>query len=255
MGFPAKRVHMTGIGGVGMSGVARMLLREGLAVAGSDMTDSAVLRVLRGMGAEVSIGHSASNVDPEADMLVMSAAIRQDNPELVEARRRGMELVKYAAALGMLMAAKTGVAVSGTHGKTTTSAMLAWTLVCAGLDPSFVVGGEVVDLETSSRGGSGAMFVAEACEYDRSFLALRPRIAVITNIEEDHLDYYRDLAEIICAFREFVGLLPDDGLLVANACDPNVMSLAGEVPVRVETFAVGAAADWRGENLKTRNGT
>ena len=167
MVFPAKRVHLIGIGGVGVSGVARMLLSEGVAVSGSDMRESEVLDALRAMGATIHVGHSPSNIPADANMVVISAAIKEENPELADARRRGIEVVKYAKALGMLMAEKTGVAVSGTHGKTTTTAMLAWILTRAGKEPSFVVGAHVPDLNTSSREGRSEVFVAEACEYDR----------------------------------------------------------------------------------------
>ena len=192
-----------------MSGVARMLLTENVRVTGSDMHNGQVVTLLREMGATVSVGHDPSNLPADARMVIISAAIKESNPELAEARRRGVEVVKYAKALGLLMAEKTGVAVSGTHGKTTTTAMTAMILCRAGLDPSFVVGGFVPDLGTSSAEGRGDVFVAEACEYDRSFLNLRPRISVITNIEEDHLDYYKDLAEIVGAFKDFTALLPE----------------------------------------------
>jgi len=237
-----------------MSGVARMLLSEGVAVSGSDMRDNAVFGALRSMGAAVSIGHDPANIPAGADLVVISAAVKEDNPELMEARRRGIEVIKYARALGLLMADKTGVAVSGTHGKTTTTAMLAWILDRAGLDPSFVVGAHVPDLNTSSREGRGRFFVAEACEYDRSFLNLRPRIIVITNIEEDHLDYYRDLPDIVSAFREFVDLLPPDGLVVVSAHDRNAVSIARASGRASVTFGLRTEADWRAEDLRAAAG-
>ncbi|MHC4711654.1 MAG: UDP-N-acetylmuramate--L-alanine ligase [Planctomycetota bacterium] len=245
---------MTGIGGVGMSGVARMLLSEGVVVTGSDIRESPVLALLRDAGAHVETGQCSENVPSDAEMLVVSAAVADDNPEIVEAKRRGLEVIKYAAALGLLMAEKTGVAVSGTHGKTTTTAMLAWILSKAGRDPSFVVGAELPDLGTSSREGSGDVFIAEACEYDRSFLNLRPKVAVINNIEEDHLDYYRDLGEIIDAFRQFTSLLPPDGLLLASAHDRNALSVLRDAPSHKETFAVGLEADWRADGLSVERG-
>ncbi len=249
MVFPATKIHMTGIGGVGMSGVARMLLHEGLAVSGSDMRESEVLGILRDFGADVRIGHDGANVPPGTDMVIVSAAIHDDNPEVLEARRRGIRVVKYAEALGELMAEKKGVAISGTHGKTTTSAMLAWIFTKAQRAPSFVVGAHIPDLGVSSQEGSGEVFIAEACEYDRSFLNLKPQVAVITNIEEDHLDYYRDLADIISAFREFAALVGPDGLIVASAHDRNAISVAMQAPARWESFGVLIEADWRAENL------
>jgi len=241
---------MTGIGGVGMSGVARMLLHEGVSVSGSDLAQSPLLDTLAGMGACVHVGQAAGNIPAGADMLIISAAIGQDNPEVVEAGRRGLEVIKYAEALGLLMREKTGVAVSGTHGKTTTTAMLAVILTEAGMDPSFVVGAEVPELATSSREGGGDAFVVEACEYDRSFLNLSPKIAVINNIEEDHLDYYSGLDEIVEAFREFAALLPEDGVVFANAHDRNATAVLESAPCRRLTFGAGVEADWRADGLR-----
>jgi len=245
---------MIGIGGVGMSGVARVLLSEGVAVSGSDMAERPVVETLRGMGAAVEVGHAAENVPAEAGAVVISAAVKDENPELQEARRRSLPVLKYAEALGLLMREKRGVAVAGTHGKTTTTAMLACILERAGLSPSFVVGAEVPELGTSSREGSGEVFVAEACEYDRSFLNLHPRIAVITNIEEDHLDYYSGLDEIRGAFAEFARVVPSDGLVLVNAHDRDALAAAEGAPARVETFGSGVEADWRSENLRGARG-
>jgi len=252
--FPAKKVHLVGIGGVGMSGVARMLASEGVAVTGSDMRDNPVFDALRSMGVVVHVGHDAAFIPPGVGLIVASAAVKDDNPELVEARRRGIEVIKYARALGLLMAEQTGVAISGTHGKTTTTAMLAWILTRAGKDPSFVVGAHVPDLGTSSREGSSRIFVAEACEYDRSFLNLCPKITVINNIEEDHLDYYHDLADIVSAFREFAALLPPDGLLVVSAHDRNAVNIAESTSVPHQTFGNRIKADWQAENLSPSRG-
>jgi len=246
---------MTGIGGVGMSGVARMLLFEDVEVSGSDLKESGVLDKLRNMGADVRIGQAAENIPAGAEMLVISAAIPPDNREVVEAARRGIRTVKYAQALGLLMRDKTGVAISGTHGKTTTTAMLALVLMKAGMDPSFVIGARVGELGASSRGGAGDVFVAEACEYDRSFLSLRPKIAVINNIEEDHLDYYSGIGEIVEAFRDFAALVPREGLLLANAHDRNAMAVLKDAHCRRQTFAAGIEADWRAVNLQCSAGS
>ncbi len=231
-----------------------MLLHEGVSVSGSDLVDGAVLDTLRGMGAYLSVSQAGENIPPDTEMLIISAAVRQDNPEVVEARRRGMEIIKYASALGLLMREKTGVAVSGTHGKTTTTAMLAVILTSAGMDPSFVVGATVPQLATSSREGAGDAFVVEACEYDRSFLNLHPQIAVINNIEEDHLDYYGGLEEIVEAFREFAGLLDRDGVLVGNAHDRNAMSVLSAARCRRLTFGAEVEADWQAVNLDCSDG-
>jgi len=237
-----------------MSGIARMLLMENVRVSGSDMRNGEVVNLLKKMGATVKVGHAAANIPDGTELVVISAAIKETNEEFIEARRRGIEIIKYAKALGLLMAAQKGVAISGTHGKTTTTAMISMILTAAGHDPSFVVGGYVPDLGTSSREGKNGIFVAEACEYDRSFLNLRPRVAIITNIEEDHLDYYKDLAEIVSAFKEFAGLLPKDGLLIVNAHDRNALNVAETAHARVETYGSRIPADWRAENLSATRG-
>jgi len=242
-------VHMVGIGGVGMCGAARMLLAQGARVTGSDLHELANVRVLRSLGAEIVIGHSPSNIPHDASLVVISAAVKDSNPEVVAAGERGLEIVKYSEMLGRLMREKRGIAIAGTHGKTTTTAMIAAGLEHGGRSPSYVIGGDLPALGGSSRAGEGDFFVAEACEYDRSFLNLRPEIAVITNIEEDHLDYYRDLAEIEEAFAEFAQLLPRKGLLVTRADDPACMRVAEDARCRIETFSLGGGGDWTAEVL------
>ncbi len=238
------RVHMVGIGGVGMCGAARVLLARGARVTGSDMRESANVRILRPLGAAIAIGHRAENVPAAAEVVVISAAVKEENPEVGAARERGLEVMKYSAMLGRLMKDKRGVAIAGTHGKTTTTAMVTAGLEHSGRDPSYVVGGDMPGLGGSSRAGEGDFFVAEACEYDRSFLNLRPEIAVITNIEEDHLDYYRDISEIEEAFLEFASLLPSEGFLLARADDPRCRSVAEKVRCARETFSVSGESDW-----------
>lgn len=240
-----QRVHLIGIGGCGMCGAAAQLKRRGAAVSGSDRADSAVLHQLNDAGVTTFIGQQAENLPEACDLVVYSAAIKESNPELKAARQRGCQVIKYSRLLGLLMSERCGIAVAGTHGKSTTSAMTAFVLREAGLDPSFVIGAGVEQLGGGSGVGNGKHFVVEACEYDRSFQNLRPRIATILNIEEDHLDYYRDLEEIIESFRQFAMLLPPDGLLVTNAEDRNAMRVAAGITAEVQSFGFGGDADWQ----------
>ncbi len=244
-----RRAHLVGIGGSGMSGIAAALAAKGHRVTGSDLRDGPVVEELRERGIPVHIGHAAENLPGDADLLVRSAAVRDDNPEVREARRRGLEIVKYAEALGGLMAGSRGVAVAGTHGKTTTSGLLAHVLVRSGRDPTFLVGGRVRALEASSHVGSGDVLVAEACEYDRSFLHLCPEVAVVTNIDEDHLDYYSGLAEITEAFLTFARLLPEHGLLVTLNELSDVFGPGSGIRCPRETVGIGDWADWRATDL------
>ncbi|MBU0617729.1 MAG: UDP-N-acetylmuramate--L-alanine ligase, partial [Planctomycetes bacterium] len=224
---------MVGIGGSGMAGLAALLLRRGARVSGTDQLESAALSRLAVSGARVTTRQAADTVPPETELLVASAAIRDQHPELVEARRRGITVIKYAQLLGALMAQFDGIAVSGTHGKSTTTAWLAFVLRKAGLDPSFVVGAEAEQLGGGSGVGDGPHFLAEACEFDRSFLNLRPRAAAILNIEEDHLDCYENLAAIAESFRQFASLVPPDGLLVVNGQDPSCRGITHDLGVNV----------------------
>ena len=194
-----------------------------------------------------------ANLPPEADLLLVSAAVGQDNPEVASARSRGVPVLKYAQFLGRLMEERQGIAVAGTHGKTTTTAMVAWTLAHAGRDPSCLLGGEYPGI--GGRAGSGDHLVAEACEFDRSFLNLHPTHAIVTNIEEDHLDYFRSIDEIREAFAEFVRLLPAHGSLVINGDDPPSAHLAAASAARVHRFSVrGRDADWWVEDVEPEGG-
>jgi len=253
--FAGRAIHFVGIGGCGMSGLAAFVLAEGGAVSGSDMKASAVTDRLARLGAAVHIGHDPGHVPPAADTVVASAAIKPDNPELVEARRRGLAVSKYAEFLGRLMALRQGIAVSGTHGKSTTTAMVAWALRQAGLDPSFVIGAEVPQLGGGSHAGRGPHFVVEACEFDRSFHRLVPRAACILNVEEDHLDCYTGgIAEIRESFGRFAERVPSDGLLVVNGADKSTQEAVAGVRRPTETFGIGGDWDWRAENLEADRG-
>lgn len=245
---------MVGIGGSGMSGLAALLLRHGARVSGSDCNPSAALRRLAAAGASVTTEQTADAIPADTVLLVASAAIPADHPELVAARQRAIPVIKYAELLGALMERSCGIAVSGTHGKSTTAAWLSYTLRAAGLDPTFVIGAEVPQLAGGSGVGAGPHFVAEACEYDRSFLNLRPRLAAILNIEEDHLDCYENIDAIAEAFARFAALLPPDGLLVINGDDPHCRAAAAGVSAAVETFGYEREHTWRAVECRLRDG-
>ncbi len=248
------KVHMIGIGGSGMSGLAALLLKHGTRVSGTDAVASPEFSSLGTAGIPVSTQQDGSSLPAELDLVVTSAAIPSDHPELRITRERGVRRLKYAEMLGRVMNHHHGIAIAGTHGKSTTSAWLAYVLRQAGLDPSFVIGAHVGQLGGGSGVGDGPHFVAEACEYDRSFLNLRPRLAAILNIEEDHLDYYADLSGICAAFEEFARGIPDDGLLIINADNPNCAALARCETGRVGTFAVQTDADWQPQHTRWEAG-
>ena len=243
-----QRVHMVGIGGAGMSGIARILLdREGL-VSGSDAKESRGLHALRARGAEIRIGHDASSLDllpggPTA-VITTHAAIPKTNPELVEARRRGIPVILRPAVLAKLMAGRTTLMVTGTHGKTTTTSMLIVALQHCGRDPSFAVGGELGEAGTNAHHGSGDCFVAEADESDGSLLEYTPNVAVITNIESDHLDFYGSAEAYVGVFDSFVERLAPGGALVVCTDDPGAAALAQrteELGIRVLRYGSGGS--------------
>jgi UDP-N-acetylmuramate--alanine ligase len=238
------RAWLIGIGGIGVSGIAKILHGDGHPVSGSDLDCSPVTEQLIDLGIPVTLGHRAINVPADAAAVIHSAAVKAGHPELEEARRRGLPTLKYAEVLGRLMAERRGIAVSGTHGKTTTTAMISHALVAGGLDPTMVVGGSIPALGGSSRVGRSELMVAEACEYDRSFLNLRPEIAVVTNIEEDHLDYYKDIADIRSAFRAFASLVPARGRIVVCGEDAGAVATVSGLEARAETYGISVGADW-----------
>jgi UDP-N-acetylmuramate--alanine ligase len=218
-------VHFIGIGGVGMSGIARILVSRGVRVSGSDAKESRNLVALRALGADVQVGHHPAHL-ARAASVVVSTAVRADNPELLEARRLGLPVVPRAAALAAVMAGRRGVAVSGTAGKTTTTSMLTVALQHCGLDPSFAIGGDLNEPGSNAHAGFGELFVAEADESDRSFLLLSPFAAVVTNVAADHLDHYRSVEEIEGAFNEFVTRVDPGGFVVYGADDPGAVRVA-----------------------------
>ena len=213
------RVHLIAIGGAGMSAVARLLLARGVTVSGSDSADGPTLDALRDSGARVHVGHDAAHVDG-VDTVVISSAIRDDNVELAAARAAGLRVLHRSQALASLMADTRRVAVAGANGKTTTTSMLVVALVEAGAAPSFASGGEIAQLGTNAALGSGPAFVVEADESDGSFLAYRPHVAVVTNVQPDHLDFYGTVQQVHRAYAAFVASVPAGGLLVASPTTP-----------------------------------
>jgi len=223
-----KRVHFVGIGGIGLSAIARVLHEGGYAVSGSDARRTPLTEELAALGMVVHHGHARAHV-VGADLVVASSAVPEDNPELVAAREAGVAVIKRAPLLGEMMVDKFGIAVAGTHGKTTTSAMISFVLTEVGQDPTFVVGGILRDMHTNARRGGGPHFVVEADEYDHTFLGLRPQLAVVTAIEMDHPDCFADIDDMTVAFERFVRLLPDGGTLVGCGDQPRVVELLKRV--------------------------
>ncbi|MEM9882475.1 MAG: UDP-N-acetylmuramate--L-alanine ligase [Planctomycetota bacterium] len=242
-----RRLHFVGVGGSGMSGLARLVRQRGAEVTGSDQGKSDAVAAVRAAGIDVTLEQTAAAVPEGCATLVISAAIPEDHPEVVEARRRGVEVVKYAAMLGRLMgqSGTAGVAIAGTHGKSTTTAILCHVLLSAGLDPSFILGAHCEQIGGGSRAGGGGLLVAEACEYDRSFHHLRPTHAVVLNVEADHLDIYDSLDAIVQSFRQFVGLLPEGGSLLIQHESPHRLAVTAGVSCATETIGFASQADWR----------
>jgi UDP-N-acetylmuramate--alanine ligase len=243
-----RAVHFIGIGGAGMSGIARIMLSRGVPVSGSDARESPAATALRDLGATVHIGHSAGNVGPAVGTVVFSTAIRETNPELVEARRRGLRVLHRAAALAGLMAGRRRVAVAGTHGKTSTTSMLTVAAQACGADPAYAIGGDLAGSGSNAHDGRGELFIAEADESDGSFLLLSPDVAVVTNVEADHLDQHGTAEAVAAAFERFAERIAPDGVLVTCADDPGARRLAaaaGRLPRRVRTYGESASADLR----------
>ena len=242
--FAGMRVHFIGIGGCGMSGLARMLLDAGALVSGSEPKPNPQTFDLSSKGATISRDQLGELLSRDVDLVVRTAAVKDDNNEFKAAKAYGIKSIKYAEMLGEVMAERFGVAVAGTHGKSTTTAMISHALVQCGADPSFVVGGTVPQLGGGSRSGASNLFVAEACEYDRSFHHLRPTVALITNVEEDHLDCYKNIDEIVESFHRFASLVPEDGLIIANGKDRRVLQALAGIKTRTELCALEAGFSW-----------
>lgn len=243
------KVHFVGIGGSGMAPLAELLLLTGHDVSGSDACSNAMTRRLGELGARIHVGHADSHVNG-AERVVISSAIPSNNPELVRARNRGLAVLRRGELLAELFNDRRGIAVSGAHGKTTTTAMISLILLEAGLDPTFLVGSPVAALGGSCRKGGGALFVAETDESDGSFLALRPWASVLTNLDAEHLDFYRGLAEVTAAFEAFARNTKPDGFLAVCADSPPLRSLKPARGVRIETYGLSADALLRGEVIR-----
>jgi UDP-N-acetylmuramate--alanine ligase len=244
----AAQVHFVGIGGIGMSGIAEVLLNQGYRVSGSDLKGSDITRRLASMGATIYEGHKAQNL-VQADVVVISSAVKKDNPEVVAARQRKIPVIPRAEMLAELMRLKYAVAVAGSHGKTTTTSMVATVLSAAGLDPTAVVGGKVNVLDSNAKLGKSELMVVEADESDGSFLKLHPSIAVVTNIDPEHMDHYGTLDALQTAFVEFCNRVPFYGLNVLCLDHPNVQALLPRLEKRAVTYGSSHMADYRLEGI------
>ena len=240
-----KQVHFIGVGGVGMSGIARVAHDQGMQVSGSDIKESRYTKQLREAGITVFIGQKAENIPEGNPVVVISTAILENNPELIEARRRGLEIWHRAQMLAHLGVGLDTLAVAGTHGKTTTSSMLASVLDALGADPTFLIGGIVRAYGTNAHSGTGRHYVVEADESDKSFTYLSPKAVLVTNIEADHLDHYKDLDEIYDKFHDFMGLVPEDGVIVACGEEPHVVEIARSEGRRMYTYGFNEGCDVR----------
>jgi len=243
------KVHFIGIGGISMSGLAETLLHYGYHVSGSDAHSSPIIDKLKKKGAKISIGHHEQNV-VGADLVVYTAAVKLDNPEIVNAKELNIPVVGRAEFLGQIMKQyKYGIAVSGTHGKTTTTSLISIIMNNADLDPTIMVGGEVDAIGGNTRPGKSPYFIVEACEYVESFLYLYPYVSVILNVDADHLDYYKDIEQIIRSFNRFAKLTADDGYVVVSADDDNAMKAVEGVKAKLITFGLMKDGDWTAKNI------
>lgn len=254
MKHKVKRIHFVGIGGAGMSGIAEVLVNLGFTVSGSDLSESVAVRRLRSLGARVVTGHAPENV-ADADAVVTSTAVRHDNPEVIAARARQIPVVPRAQMLAELMRLKQGIAIAGTHGKTTTTSLVTSILAEGGMDPTFVIGGKLNAAGANARLGKGEFLVAEADESDASFLLLNPVISVVTNIDADHMDTYgHDFARLKQAFVDFLQHLPFYGVAVLSEDDPHVRSIMPLVSKQIVRFGLSATANIRAENVRAEQG-
>ncbi|BCR03963.1 UDP-N-acetylmuramate--L-alanine ligase [Desulfuromonas versatilis] len=249
-----SKIHFIGIGGIGMSGIAEVLLNLGYQVSGSDLKESEITQRLASLGGTIHFGHRPENLG-EADVVVTSTAVRASNPEVLEAHRRLIPVIPRAEMLAELMRMKYGIAVAGTHGKTTTTSMVATVLSHGGIDPTSVIGGRLDLLGSNAKLGQGKFLVAEADESDGSFLHLSPTIAVVTNIDADHLDFYRDLEQIKDTFVDFINKVPFYGLAVLCLDDPNIQEIIPRVKKRFTTYGLSSQADIRATAIEHREGT
>ena len=247
-----QKLHFVGIGGIGMSGIAELLLNLGYKVSGSDLRRSPATERLAGLGGIICIGHNAANVEG-AHVVVASSAVRPDNVEVVEAKKLQIPVIPRAEMLAELMRLRYGIAIAGSHGKTTTTSMIATVLVNGGFDPTAVIGGRLNAFGSNAKLGKGDFIVAEADESDGSFLKLTPTIAVVTSIDREHLDHYTDLNEIRSAFTAFVNKVPFYGAAVLCLDDPNIQAILPHVERRIVTYGIGSQADLVASHIEFRN--
>ena len=243
-----KHIHFVGIGGIGMSGIAEVLLNLDYAISGSDLSQSDITQRLASLGARICSGHQASHL-ADADVVVTSTAVKADNPEVLEAHRRNIPVIPRAEMLAELLKMKFSIAVSGSHGKTTTTSMIATVLASGGLDPTMVIGGKLASIGSNARLGDGEVIVAEADESDRSFLALSPSLAVITNVDLEHLDHYRNLEEIKEAFLQFANIVPFYGSTILCLDDDNVKAILPDIKRKTVTYGLTPPADYRASDI------
>lgn len=248
-------IHFIGIGGTGLSAIARVLLEKGVTVSGSDRTASPLFNAITAAGAQTFLGHAASQID-DADLVIRSSAVPDDNPEVIAARAAGIPILKRSEFLSELTQGKDTLAVAGSHGKTTTTTMLIWILTQLGTDPSFIAGGVVNQLGTNARAGSGKYFVIEADEYDNMFLGLTPKIAVVTNIEHDHPDCFPTQEDYRAAFKAFLQKVRSDGLAIVCWDDAGAWSLAKELGSEVPILGYGSSpeATYKATDIRVENG-
>ncbi len=244
-----RHIHLIGIGGISMSAIAEVLLKHGYHVSGSDIKDSNILEKLRQHGAEIFIGHRTENIkDP--DLIVYTAAVKEDNCERQQAKKLGIHEIDRAEMLGLIMKKyKKAIAVAGSHGKTTTTSLLSLVLEYAKLDPTILVGGELDEIGGNIKIGESEHFITEACEYVESFLKFNPYIGIILNIDEDHLDYYRDINHIKDAFRSFAKLIPKEGFLIASQDDANVREIYEGLECQIVTYGINEQSDFTAKNI------
>jgi UDP-N-acetylmuramate--alanine ligase len=244
-----QKIHFVGIGGIGMSGIAEVLINLGYQVSGSDLKESEITRRLANLGGMIAYGHRAENL-AEVDVVVTSTAVNQTNPEVQEALRRKVPVIPRAEMLAELMRMKYGIAIAGTHGKTTTTSMVATVLSHGEIDPTVVIGGRLDSIGSNAKLGQGEFLVAEADESDGSFLKLSPTIAVVTNVDEDHLDYYEDLDEIRNTFIDFINKVPFYGLVVLCLDDVNLQGMIPDVRKRLVTYGLTSQADFQASGIE-----
>jgi UDP-N-acetylmuramate--alanine ligase len=251
-----KKIHFVGIGGIGMSGIAEILIDQGFAVSGSDRAASENTDRMKSLGATVFIGHDARNVGPDVDVLVFSSAVPPENPELVIARQRKIPVIRRAEMLAEVMRLRYGIGIAGTHGKTTTTSMVGLVLIEGGLDPTVIVGGRLRGLAGSNaRLGKGDFIVVEADEFDRSFLSITPTIAVLTTLETDHLDCYRDLEDIKAAFVQFAQKVPFYGFVVLCLDEPALQDIMPKLKKKIITYGLNGQADLQAVEIRHHENT